>query len=145
MNLLAPRRKFSSPHLLGLMILLPLVAGLLAGCGLFRELVPVATPGPETILRISADQAAQAMQEDHFFYDYNPYTLLVQGSLAALTPQGTGTRLELKTSLPTKVLCDLQDHPAGLQIGDVLTISAPAAQAQRANGAVLFKPCEISK
>src|SRR5437879_10746848 len=80
----------------------------LAACSALREPrripPPTATPA---IVPVTADEIAQAMQEDRFFSDYGQNTLLVRGVLASLYWQNNVHVAALSTSIQTTVLCDL--------------------------------------
>ena len=115
----------------------------LTACNLFREQIAASTPAPESILHVTADQIAHSMQEEYFFSDYGPYTLLVQGTISSVNPQGAGQRVELSTSVDTTVLCDLGNRSAVLHVGEPITVAAPAAEVQRADSAVLLANCRF--
>ena len=121
-----------------------LVASSLAACSLFRQAAAEATPTPQTA-HVTADQIAIAMQEDHFFSDYRSETLYVEGTISSVSQQGTTTTVVLSTSVATAVWCDLGTQTTTLHAGDAITISAPSAEAQRANNAVLLKNCTIPR
>src|SRR6185369_16459949 len=94
------RMKFAPGALMALILLASL-----AGCGLFRE-TPV-TPQPTSVAHITADQAAQAMDEDRFWSTYGRSALAIQGTVAALDQQPNDLLLTLAASGPTQVVCDL--------------------------------------
>ena len=94
----------------------------LAGCGLLRE-TPV-TPQPTTVVQVTADQAAQAMDEDRFWSTYGRSALLIQGTVAALDQQPNDLIVSLATSGQTQVLCDLGTADAAIKIGDLVVVDA---------------------
>jgi hypothetical protein len=124
-------------------LLLLLLAGCcaLAGCGLVRRQVPTPTP---QILHVSADEIAQAMQDDHFYSDYNPYSLVVQGVVTEVQQENKEYLLEMATQINTKVRCDFGSQQPSAKPGDSITVFTPhASQAQRQPNAVLLADCSI--
>ncbi len=113
----------------------------LAGCGLLRE--PTPTPAPPKVVRVTADQVARAMQQDEFYSDYRGAVLLVQGTVAGVSRQGGDSILELTTSEPTKVLCDLGNRASPATAGDAVTVQARAADARREPSAVVLTGCTV--
>src|SRR5258708_25899139 len=84
----------------------------LPACGLLRE--PLATPRPTSVVQVSADQVAQAMDDDRFYATYGQTTLLIQGTVAAIDPQPGHFILTLATSASTQALCGLgKNAPQG--------------------------------
>jgi hypothetical protein len=126
-----------------LFLLLLLLAGMPA-CGLnqiLRQGTPV--PRPPVEAKVTADQIAQAMQNDEFYSQYRGNMLLVTGKIHTVNQNGNDTQLELETSLPTKTICDLGTQTALPNPGDQVTVQALAAEAERAPSAVLLKNCRI--
>ena len=116
----------------------------LSGCGVFRETPP--TPLPTTVVKISADQAAQAMQDDNFYATYGHSTLLIKGSVVAVDPQPNHLIVTLATSLPTQVQCDLGSLAAAVKPGDTLTlrVTDPENDVLRQDGALFIKNCVMT-
>lgn len=113
----------------------------LAGCGLLRQQVPTPTP---KILHVTADEIALAMQEDHFYSDYNPYSLIIQGIVTEVRQENKDYVLEMATQIDTKVLCDFGSQEPKAKPGDSITVFSPhASQAQRQPNAVLLADCSI--
>lgn len=117
---------------------------LLAGCGLFRETPP--TPQPTTVVQITADQAAQAMQDDNFYATYGRHTLLIQGTVAAVDQQPNHLIVTLTTRLQTSVQCDLGSQTAPLKPGAALTlrVTDPENDVLRQDGALFIKNCALA-
>lgn len=126
-------------RLLPFLLLLLLVA--LPACSL-SGVLRRSTPTPVEV-QVTADQIAQAMQEDEFFSDYRGDMLLVTGKVNAVNQKDRDTRLELETSLPTKVVCELGTQTITAKPGDSVTVQAQAAEAERAPSAVLLKNCRM--
>ena len=61
----------------------------LSGCENFRS--PVPTPAPEPTLQLTANEVAEAMQDDSFFSNYGSSILLVRGEISSVEQQGTFT------------------------------------------------------
>ena len=125
-----------------LMLALFLVS--LSACSLNHVLrAAPATPLPPISVQVSADQIAAAMQADEFFSDFRSELLLVTGKVSAVNQTGNTTQIELETSLPTKVRCDLSAPASAIKPGDQITVKALAADAERAPAAVLLKKCAV--
>ena len=116
----------------------------LAACNVLREprRTPLPSPTP-AVVQVTADEIAQAMQEDHFFSDYGQNTLLVRGVLASLYWQDNIHIAALSTSIQTSVLCDLGTASPMVHPGNTITVTAPAADAQRASFAVMLRNCRV--
>ena len=115
----------------------------LAGCNLSALRNPTPTPLPTAVVKVNADEVARAMQEDNFYGEFSPNMLLIEGTVLSVRRQGSGMEIELQTSVPTKVLCDLSSQANGVQAGDSITVQALAADAQRAPSAVVLKNCSL--
>lgn len=137
---LRSRRKHRFSNIL-LLILLLINLSILSACSLVRQQVP--TPQLE-VKHVSADEIARAMQEDHFYSDYNPYALIVQGVVADVRHENNDYILELGTQIQTKVLCDFGSQAPNARAGDSIEILTPRAhEAQRQPNAVLLTHCSI--
>ena len=111
----------------------------LAGCSALREQIPTATP--KSGVQVTAEQVAQAMQEDHFYSDYDLDTLLVQGTISSVNQQGSKLLVELNTNSPMGVVCELDNASNNLHVGQDIIVSAQAKDAQRTTTYVLLKNC----
>jgi hypothetical protein len=129
------------PYEILLLILLLAGSCTLAACGLLRQ--QVATPTPQ-VVHVTADEIALAMQEDHFYSDYNPDALMVQGVVNDVRQANNDYLLELATQINTKVLCDFGTQAPNAKKGDTIEVYSPDAHAaQRQNNAVLLVDCSI--
>jgi len=124
--------------------LLAVLAALLAGCSVFRQALP--TPRPTTVAQVTADQVAQAMDNDEFYSTYGHTTLLVQGTVTAVDPQPAHFTLTLATGVRTKVLCDLGQQTPAIKVGDAVTIRSadPENDVARQDAAVFIKNCTLA-
>ena len=113
-----------------------LVALIASACGLVSEL----TVPPHTV-SVSADQIALAMQEDRFFSDYRNAKLLVSGTVADVTSEDGETIIELATSIPTKVRCDLGPSTVAVQVGAPITVTS--SDGERIPDAILLRGCAL--
>jgi predicted small lipoprotein YifL len=115
----------------------------LAACGLFRE--PLATPRPTTVAQVTADQVAQAMDEDRFYATYGQTTLLIQGTVAAVDQQPDDFIVTLATGVRTKVLCDLGNKAPAVKVGDIIIVRSadPEHDVARRDAAVLIHNCTL--
>ena len=123
---------------------LAVLAGILAGCSVFRQATP--TPQPTTVVQITADQAAQAMQGDNFYATYGRNTLLIQGTVAVVDQQPHHLIVTLATGWQTQVLCDLGSQTAAIKPGDTLTLRVPDPENDvlRQDGALFIKNCALA-
>lgn len=113
----------------------------LAACGLLRQQVP--TPQPK-VMHVTADVIARAMQEDHFYSDYDPYALMVQGVVTGVRQENKDYILEMATQIDTKVLCDFGSQAPSAKAGDSIEVlTSHANRAQRQPNAVLLVDCSI--
>lgn len=97
-----------------------------------------------TTLHVTPDELAQAMQEDRFFADYGGYRLLVHGTVTAVHEGRAGGAVELGTTGPTTVLCELDSQPPSMHPGETTTVSTLALAAQRGTHAVELQHCAIT-
>ena len=138
--MLPPRRDHPACRKVLLLLLLASSGGL-AACGLLGQQVP--TPQPKD-KNVAADEIALAMQEDHVYSDYNPYSLIVQGVVTDVRLENKDYMLEMATQIDTKVLCDFGSQAPSAKAGDSIEILCPHAnQAQRQPNAVLLVDCSI--
>lgn len=129
------------PFSIGLLVLWLSIFTGLSACGLLRQQVPTPTP---QVLHVTADEVALAMQEDHFYSDYNPYSLIVQGVVADVRQENQHYILEMATQIDTKVRCDFGSQAPDAKPGESIEIITPHAnQAQRQPNAVLLVDCAI--
>jgi hypothetical protein len=136
-----PRRRMNCPFMMVLLLVLLANSTGLAACGLLRQQVP--TPQPK-VMHVTADVIARAMQDDHFYSDYNPYALMVQGVVAGVRLENKDYILELVTQIDTKVICDFGSQEPNAKAGDSIEVLTPHAnQAQRQPNAVLLVNCSI--
>ncbi len=130
-------------HFAKISISLLLLVFILSACGVFREQVPTPTPQPADTSSVTADEIAQAMQEDHFYADYRGMTLVIHSTLASLNQQSGEWMLELKTTGSEKVFCDLGHQTTSAQVGDAVTVQSPGSDAQRDGSAVILGNCVL--
>jgi hypothetical protein len=120
----------------------------LAGCGVFLASRPTPASVPTwPPMQVTADQVAQAMQEDHFYEDYGQSSLFIHGTVSAVSAQNNDAIVELASSIPTKVRCDLGHQAPAVHVGDPITVQAadPETDAIREPSAVLIKNCRLSR
>lgn len=113
--------------------------GLITGCDALR-----ATPAPTptlTLVSISADQAAQAMENDEFFSDYRNDLLQVSGTVTAVTQLNGQTAVELETRIPRIVRCYLDAPSTAPQVGASVVVQS--SEGQREDDAVGLLHCRL--
>jgi len=115
----------------------------LAGCGFVRDIARLPLHGPVPVaVHTTAHDLALAMQEDRFYSDYRNTTLIVQGSVASVNKAHNSAIVSFSTGIPTIVLCDLGSGAApDIKAGAQLTVTAPAATAERQPSAVMLRKC----
>jgi hypothetical protein len=139
--ILVPRQRDQQPLIIALLLILLAVSSGLTACSLLRQQVP--TPQPK-VMHVTADKIALAMQEDHFYSDYNPYSLIVQGVVTGVRLENKDYILEMATQIDTKVWCDFGSQTPKAKEGDSIEVLTPHAnQAQRKPNAVLLVGCSI--
>jgi hypothetical protein len=96
-------------------------------------------------VRLTADQVAQAMQQDAFFSTYGQNSLLIQGTVVSINRNGSDLIVILDSTVPTKVECDLGNHESAVHVGETITILSenPGSDASRDAGMVLLRNCRI--
>jgi hypothetical protein len=94
-----------------------------------------------TLKTVSATQTANAMKNDNFYSNYNENTLVIHGVVSAITNQNNDLVIGLNTSSTYKTFCDLGQTSSYLQKGDVVTVLAEGAAAERQANAILLKNC----
>ena len=137
-------RPRSTCGILGIFVVVGL---LMAGCSSLQKMAREATPTPLPTLvsQVSADQVAQAMQEDRFFSAYGHSQLMIRGKVASISQQGGHAIVEFQTAETTRVQCDLGTHSYNVHPGDQITLEEPdpRSNASREPGIVFLKNCII--
>ena len=132
---------WNQPRIVILVLVLLSALSALSACSVLRQ--PAPTPQLNT-LHVTADEVALAMQQDHFYSDYNPYALLVQGKVSNVHRQNQDNILELATQTDLKVLCDFGSQAPKAKAGQTIQVLSPNPhQAQREPDAVLLLGCSI--
>ena len=96
---------------------------------------------PTTLVSITADRLAHAMQDNVYYITYGDATLLVQGTVNAVSTQGSDRVIELETDISTKVLCDIGSQSTSLKTGEMITVESEGITRQ--GPSVLLKPCRV--
>ncbi len=136
-----PRSRKNPLFMITLLLVLLASSTGLAACGLLRQQVPTSQP---KVMHVTADVIARAMQEDHFYSDYNPYALIVQGVVTGVKLENKDYILEMATQIDTKVWCDFGSQEPNAKAGDSIEVLSPHAnQAQRQPNVVLLVDCSI--
>lgn len=118
----------------------------LAACGARPGAPSTVLPEPTfPVARVTADQVARAMQQDRFFAAYGRSTLLIQGTVSAVDQRGRDLVVELGTSGPARVQCDLGARVSTVRVGDAITVESvnPQRDVSRVGAAVLLRNCTI--
>jgi len=120
------------------------VLGLLAGVGgAAFFLGERAAVNNLTVVEATPDQLAAAMQNDHFYADYNFHTLLVHGLVASLTAGGGGAELQFQTPGAFTTRCQFDQYPTTVHPGDTVFVVTEGAIAERLTSAVRLKGCRL--
>ena len=112
---------------------------LMAGCDTMRG-TPIPTPTPATV-QVTAQEIAQAMQDDSFFSDYGGDILQVRGTVQGVMQSSGGAVVTLGTSIPTVVRCHVDGNMPSLTAGTEITVESP--EGQREDGAVGLLKCHV--
>jgi hypothetical protein len=96
-----------------------------------------------TVVDATPDQLAAAMQNDHFYADYNEHTLLVRGLVASLTSGGGGAELQFQMQGGFTTRCQFDQYPATVHPGDSVVVVTEGATAERMASAVRLKECRL--
>lgn len=96
-----------------------------------------------SIKRVTPDQIAMAMADDHFFSDYGESTLVVHGTVASLRKDGGSLVIWLKVDSSYAAGCDLGRSAFLAHAGDAITVLAEGALAERETAAVMLRNCAI--
>ena len=96
-----------------------------------------------SVKRITPDQAAAAMKGDYFYSNYRENTLLVSGSVFAVTTTSTDQVVTFKTGSAFKALCDFGSSAPAIHPGDTITALSEGGSAERQVSAVLLKNCVL--
>ena len=99
--------------------------------------------GALSVTTATADQIAAAMSDDNFYGLYRERTLLVQGTVAAVTQQGPDTVIQLQTSALFKAYCDIGSASTSLQAGNTASILAEGFTAERLSDGVMLTKCVV--
>ena len=94
-----------------------------------------------TFKTVTATQTANAMKDDSFYSNYNENTLVIHGVVSSVTNQNNDLVIGLNTNSTYKTFCDLGQTSSYLRKGDVVTILAEGATAERQTNAVMLKDC----
>jgi hypothetical protein len=95
------------------------------------------------ITRITPDQAASAMKEDHFYSDYGPRTLLVKGNVSAVYKTSDDLVVTFRTNSDFKTICDFGNSSAAIQPRQTITALSEGGSARRQSSAVLLTHCVL--
>jgi len=101
--------------------------------------------GSLAFVDVSAGDAAQAMQDDHFFSDYGDKILVVHGTVASVRATGSGYAVSMGTGASFGVTCTVA-APAGAvppAAASLITVVAPGGTAQREPSSVDLPDCRI--
>jgi len=140
-HLIQPPYYINLPTVVILVLVLLSAFGSLSACSELRTQVP--TPQLNT-MHVTADEIALSMQQDQFYSDYNPYSLIVQGVVTDVQRENQDYILELATQIDMKVLCDFGSQAPKAKAGETIEVLAPNAhQAQREPEAILLLDCSI--
>lgn len=96
-----------------------------------------------TVLETTPDQLAAAMQNDHFYSDYNEDTLVVHGLVASMAGDGSGAVLQFQAQSAFTTRCQFDQYPATVHPGDTLSVVTEGATAERLTSAVLLRGCSL--
>jgi len=91
--------------------------------------------------RVTPNQIADAMQQDHFYSDFGHKTLIVKGKVASVTKNGGSNRVTLETTSSYHAYCDLSKESKVPPTGSKVKLLAEGGAALRQSNAVLLVGC----
>ncbi len=97
------------------------------------------------VVRVSAQQAVQAMNADTFFADYDQTTLLIRGTISSISRQVRANTLVLGANGTGTVVCDLGNRSTAGRVGQTITIESvdPQQDISRASNGLMVQDCRI--
>jgi hypothetical protein len=96
-----------------------------------------------TFRRVTSDQLATAMHDDHFYSSYRENTLLVRGTVASISNTNGDSIVGFKSTLSFKAACDFGAMIPVVHQGETITVLSEAGVAERQPSGVLLKDCLI--
>ncbi|HEY6537525.1 MAG TPA: hypothetical protein VI138_00615 [Candidatus Dormibacteraeota bacterium] len=97
--------------------------------------------GGLNVRRVTPQQLADAMHGDDFYSNYREDTLLIRGSIASVSGDGSHLTLEFSTSGTFKALCRLQRNVPGIHVGQRIIVVSEADTAEREPSAIVLPGC----
>ena len=120
------------------------VIGAIVGVGVISFLLGGRNAAASLSVRqVTPDQLAVAMKTDQFYADYRQATLLVRGSVAAVSQGAHGAVLEFRSNGAFKTLCQSDQNVSAIHEGDTLTAVTEGADAVRQPSAVMLSKCVL--
>jgi hypothetical protein len=91
--------------------------------------------------QISPAQAANAMQQDDFYSNYNGNTLIIPGTVAAVSHSNNAYIVEFKTNTSFKARCEFDGAKPAVAPVSKITVLTEGGAAERQSSGVLLKDC----
>ena len=92
-----------------------------------------------TFKNITANQAARAMQEDHFYADYKENTLFITGTVASVD----GADVTFDTGASFGAVCRLNSPNSNIEANQTVRLITEGGTAERQPHGVLLKNCQL--
>jgi hypothetical protein len=92
---------------------------------------------------VTADVAATAMQQDHFYADFGRRVLIVHGSVASVDEARTGTVIILRTEGTTRLTCVVPSDAQPPDPGQDIRLVAIGGSALREPDGLRFPDCRV--
>jgi hypothetical protein len=96
-----------------------------------------------TVTRVTPHQAAEAMKGDHFFSDYGRSALILEGTVTAVTRNGSDTVVALASDSSFGTSCDMGALSMSPKVGDRFTVVTSGGSAERLPSGVLLHECLV--
>ena len=96
-----------------------------------------------TVSVVTPDQIAGAMTSDVYYSEYDGSTLLMHDTVAAVTNEDRQMIVQFRAAPGSQVSCQLDSGVAPPRTGQVITIAAEGAQAERLGDGVVLKHCKL--
>jgi hypothetical protein len=95
-----------------------------------------------SIRQVTPTQLANAMQQDSFYSDFRENTVIFNGQVTKVTPNGSGVQASIKTSSTYSLACDMPANK--VKAGIIYRFASEAYQAERQSSGVLLPNCYVS-
>lgn len=97
----------------------------------------------QKVSAISAEDAAKAMREDHFYLDYGYSSLVLHGQVDRIDWQADHLVVDFKTGDKYHTRCEMSSAEWTPSPGDQITVVTPGGTARRDKDGVFLRGCLV--